>query len=73
MIEEELRKHALLFIENFEQDKENKLKLLKKPENILVGSLPVGQDFPMRVLAEIANAPFLTDSELLERAQYFVD
>ncbi|MGB7968250.1 MAG: dihydropteroate synthase-like protein [Methanobacterium sp.] len=72
LIEEELRKHALLFIENFEQDKENKLKLLKKPENILVGSLPVGQDFPMRVLAEIANAPFLTDSELLERAQYFV-
>jgi dihydropteroate synthase-like protein len=72
LIEEELRKRAVLFIENFEQNEKNKLKLLKKPENILVGNLPVGQDFPMRVLAEIANAPFLTDSELLERAQYFV-
>jgi dihydropteroate synthase-like protein len=72
LIEGELRKRAILFIENFEQNEENKLKLLKKPENILVGTLPVGQDFPMRVLAEIANAPFLTDSELLERAQYFV-
>jgi dihydropteroate synthase-like protein len=72
LIEKELRKRALLFIENFEQNENNKLKLLKKPENILVGNLPVGQDFPMRVLAEIANAPLLTDLELLTRAQYFV-
>ena len=72
LIEEELRKHAILFIENFEQNKENNKRLLKKPENILVGNLPVGQDFPMRVLAEIANAPILTDSELLTRAEYFV-
>ncbi len=33
-------------------------KLLEKPNNILVGNLPVGEDFPMRVLSEIANAPF---------------
>jgi dihydropteroate synthase-like protein len=72
LIEEELRKRAILFIENFEKNEENNKKLLKKPENILVGNLPVGQDFPMRVLAEIANAPILTDSELLARAQYFV-
>ncbi len=26
----------------------------------------------MRVLAEIANAPLLTDDELLRRAEYFV-
>ena len=72
LIEEELRKRAFLFIENFEKDEKNNLKLLKKPENILVGKLPVGQDFPMRVLAEIANAPLLTDEELLARAKYFV-
>ncbi len=72
LIEDELRKRAILFIENFEKNEKNKLKLLKKPENILVGNLPVGQDFPMRVLAEIANAPLLTDFELLERARYFV-
>ncbi len=35
LIEEELRKRALMFIENFEKDEKNKLKLLKKPENIL--------------------------------------
>ena len=73
LIEEELRKRASLFIENFEQNKKNRLNLLKKPENILVGNLPVGQDFPMRVLAEIANAPLLTDLELLARARYFVE
>jgi dihydropteroate synthase-like protein len=72
LIENELRKRAQLFIENFEKDEKNRLKLLKKPENILVGKLPVGEDFPMRVLAEIANAPLLTDDELLGRADYFV-
>jgi dihydropteroate synthase-like protein len=72
LIEKELRERALLFIENFEQNENSKLKLLKKPENILVGKLPVGEDFPMRVLAEIANAPLLTDEELLARAEYFV-
>ncbi len=72
LIEDELRKRALKFIEDFEGDEDNTRKLLKKPENILVGKLPVGEDFPMRVLAEIANAPLLTDDELLKRAEYFV-
>ncbi len=72
-IEEELRNRALNFIENFENNEKTKLKLLKKPENILVGKLPVGQDFPMRVLAEIANAPLLSNEELLRRAEYFVE
>jgi dihydropteroate synthase-like protein len=72
LIEDELRRRALKFIEDFEQDEEKKLKLLKKPENILVGQLPVGEDFPMRVLAEIANAPLLSDNDLLRRADYFV-
>ena len=72
LIEDELRNRAHEFIEKFEMDEKNKLKLLKKPENILVGKLPIGEDFPMRVLAEIANAPLLTDHELLRRANYFV-
>lgn len=72
LIEDELRKRALQFIEDFEKNEKTREKLLKKPENILVGKLPVGEDFPMRVLAEIANAPLLTHEELLERAQYFV-
>ena len=72
LIEDELRKRAFKFIEEFENNDNNIQKLLKKPENILVGTMPVGQDFPMRVLAEIANAPLLSDYELLRRAKYFV-
>lgn len=73
LIEEELKKRALEFIENFEKDEKTTKKLLKKPENILVGNLPVGEDFPMRVLAEIANAPLLSKEELINRAKYFVE
>lgn len=72
LIEDELRRRALEFIENFENDAENREKLLKKEENILVRELPVGQDFPQRVLAEIANAPILSRRELVERAEYFL-
>lgn len=72
LIEDELRRRALKFIDDFENDAKNRMKLLKKPENILVRDLPVGEDFPMRVLAEIANAPLLSHGELLKRAEYFV-
>lgn len=72
LIEDEIKERALKFIEDFEKDRENVKKLLKKPENILVGNLPVGEDFPMRVLAEIANAPLLTEEELLKRARYYL-
>ena len=73
LIEEEKRKKALNFIEEFENDTENIEKLLKKPNNILIRNLPVGEDFPMRVLAEIANAPFLSKEALINKCQYFVD
>lgn len=73
LIEEELQKRALKFIENFENDSKKREKLLKKSENILVGNLPVGEDFPMRVLAEIANAPLLSKEDLIKRARYFVE
>ena len=72
LIEDELKRRALTFINNFEKDEENNKKLLEKPENIMIGNLPVGEDFPIRVLAEIANAPLLNHEELLERAEYFV-
>ena len=72
LIEEEQKKRALQYIADFENDNKHIKKLLKKPGNILVGDLPVGEDFPMRVLAEIANAPLLSKDELLKRAEYFV-
>ena len=73
LIEEEKRKEAFKFIEEFENDKENIEKLLEKPNNILIRNLPVGEDFPMRVLSEIANAPFLSKEALINKCQYFVD
>ena len=73
LIEEEKRKEAFKFIEDFENDTETINELLKKPNNILIRNLPVGEDFPMRVLSEIANAPFLSKEELINKCQYFVD
>lgn len=72
LIEEEKRKQAIQFINDFETDFERKEKLLKKPNNIMVGKLAVGEDFPMRVLAEIANAPILTKEELIKKCEYFL-
>ncbi|MBE6509314.1 MAG: dihydropteroate synthase-like protein [Methanobrevibacter sp.] len=73
LIEEEKRKEAFKFIEEFENGTENIEKLLQKPNNILIRNLPVGEDFPMRVLSEIANAPFLSKEALINKCQYFVD
>jgi dihydropteroate synthase-like protein len=73
LIEEELKARAIESIQNFEKDIKNKKKLLEKPENILIGNLAVGEDFPMRVLAEIANAPLLSEEELLWKAKYYVN
>ena len=73
LIEDKKREEALKFIEEFENDEKQINELLKKPNNILIGNLPVGDDFPMRVLAEIANAPFLSKEDLINKCQYFVD
>lgn len=73
LIEEEKRKEAFRFIEEFENDEEKTKELLEKPNNILIRNLPVGEDFPMRVLSEIANAPFLSKEALINKCQYFVD
>ena len=47
-------------------------RFLKYPGNILVGSVAVGRDYPTRVVAEILDAPTLSDRELLQRAKYYV-
>ncbi|MDR3223341.1 MAG: dihydropteroate synthase-like protein [Methanobrevibacter sp.] len=73
LIEDVKRELAFKFIENFENNQEEIEKLLKKPNNILIRDLPVGEDFPMRVLCEIANAPLLSKEELIFKAKYFLD
>ena len=72
LIIEEKKKQALKFIEDFENDIEKRDELLKKENNILVGKLPVGEDFPMRVLSEIASAPILSKEGLIKKAEFFV-
>jgi dihydropteroate synthase-like protein len=72
LIIEEKKKQALKFIEDFENDTEKRDELLKKENNILVRNLPVGEDFPMRVLSEIASAPILSKEDLIKKAEFFV-
>ncbi len=73
LIEEEKRKRAFNFIKDFESDSQKREELLKKPNNILVGKLAVGEDFPIRVLSEIANAPSLPKERLIKKAKHFVE
>jgi dihydropteroate synthase-like protein len=46
--------------------------LLKNPGNIKVGGLGIGKDFPMRVMAEIVDAPLLSDGEIEALARQYV-
>jgi len=73
LIEDAKRNLVFKFIEDFEKDEEKIAELLKKPDNILIRDLPVGEDFPIRILCEIANAPLLSKKELIFKAKYFLD
>lgn len=73
LIEDFKRDLAFKFINDFENNQEEVDKLLRKPNNILIRDLPVGEDFPIRVLCEIANAPLLSRNELIFKAKYFLD
>ena len=69
LLREQLQKKAMQEIEHAEQNRE---ALLKKPGSMLIGDLAVGKDFPMRVLAEIVDAPSM-DKETIQRlAKHFV-
>lgn len=46
---------------------------LKKPCNFLVGELPVGLDFPARILGEIVDAPKMRIQEIINRAIYYLE
>jgi dihydropteroate synthase-like protein len=69
LLKEKLREAALAEIVKVEANRDN---LLKKPGNILVGNLPVGKDFPMRVLGEIVDAALLSDEEIGVFARRYV-
>jgi dihydropteroate synthase-like protein len=69
LIHEKLQKKALQEIEKTEK---NRYELLKQPGNILVGNLAVGKDFPMRVLAELVDAPLMNKAMIQRLAKHFV-
>ena len=70
LLREKLKKKTLQEIEKAEQNRE---ELLKKPGSMLIGDLAVGRDFPMRVLAEIVDAPLMYKETIRRLAKHFVE
>jgi dihydropteroate synthase-like protein len=50
----------------------NRDTLLKNPCNMLISKLALGKDFPMRVMAEIVDAPLLPTTEIQRLAKRYV-
>ncbi len=46
--------------------------LLQREGSLTVGTVGVGRGFPLRVMAELLDAPILTDNEVLAKAEYYV-
>jgi dihydropteroate synthase-like protein len=66
---------ALKKVEDIKNKAKNKKyieKALKRPYNFLIGNLPVGLDFPQRIIAEIVDAPKLSFEELFNKALYYL-
>jgi dihydropteroate synthase-like protein len=69
LLRKELEQKALLELDAVEKNRD---ALLLKPGNMLIGKLPVGKDFPMRVLAEIVDAALMPNNEIERLAKHFV-
>ncbi len=69
LLREKLQEKALQEIEKTEQ---NRGELLKTPGSMLIGDLAVGKVFPMRVLAEIVDAPFMDEDAIEQLAKQYV-
>jgi dihydropteroate synthase-like protein len=69
LLREKLRQNALQELAKVEANRDI---LLKNPHNMLIRDLPVGKDFPMRVLAEIVDAALLPDEEIQRVAKRYV-
>ena len=69
LLRKELQQKALHELEKAEQNRE---VLLTKPGSILIGGLAVGQEFPIRILAEIVDAPLMDDHTIQATAKRFV-
>ncbi|WXG43970.1 MAG: dihydropteroate synthase-like protein [Promethearchaeati archaeon SRVP18_Atabeyarchaeia-1] len=75
ILAQDLQHRTMAALEEAEHPEES---VLKRPWNLVIGRergkrLSVGRDFPMRVVAEILDAPTLTDDEILRTAKYYVE
>ena len=69
LLSEELKQKALQELAVVEKNRD---ALLKKRCNMLIGELALGKDFPMRVMAEIVDAPLLSTDEVQRLAKRYV-
>jgi dihydropteroate synthase-like protein len=68
LLRNKLRHRALQEISISEKNRD---VLLKSPGNMLIGELAIGRDFPMRVMAEIIDAPLLSNDEIQAMARRY--
>jgi len=70
LLREELQRKALHELERVEQNREI---LLQNPGNMTIKQLALGKDFPMRVMAEIVDAPMMASDEIQRLAKRYVE
>lgn len=74
LIRDQLRERAEREIALVEK---RRTELLRKRGSMLIGkgkgSVAIGRDFPMRVVAEIADAPLLSNREIQKKARYYAE
>jgi len=69
LLREELQRKALQELELVEKNWES---LLNNPGNMAINDLVFGKDFPMRVMAEIVDAPLMSSDEIQRLAKRYV-
>jgi len=69
LLREELQRKALQELELAEKNWET---LLQNPGNMAIKELAFGKDFPMRVMAEIVDAPLMSSDEIRRLAKSYV-
>jgi dihydropteroate synthase-like protein len=70
LLREELQRKALQELELVEKNWET---LLQNPGNMAIKELAFGKDFPMRVMAEIVDAPLMPSDEIRRLAKRYVN
>ncbi|MCW4015843.1 MAG: dihydropteroate synthase-like protein [Candidatus Bathyarchaeota archaeon] len=70
LLREELQRKALQELELAEK---NWKTLLNNPGNMAIKNLVFGKDFPMRVMAEIVDAPLMESDEIQRLAKRYVE